>query len=524
MAYTIIEQPQEYTPAYNNIVYRLFSSNGAQAKFKFCIDLYLKDDSVGLDEYLGRFRTLLQVNRTNLELEGFFNLTDILKNAYPLTTYPQNQYQQRAYYIHADLGEEYAASATGAVTYYPAATADFVVYNGALGAQEFRQYDHTDLIDTTIVAASSGVGINALTSMPFPRVILRSTWAELGFLINGNAMNALFTYYNGNTVIGTQEIIPDTTDRVSTEVSINPDNISIPDAATRFTVVLRRQSNDNAISPVYEFEFDTSCDIYDKVNVYWQNKYGAEDSFVFNMKSYRNSETQRNRYKTEFGLNNGYDRAGDGVYHSNTGIKHRLNTDWLTEEQLQAMGQLAESNNVFISFHNEYVAGVRASINLTFTTLPFDGGSSEYYIQAGWFLTFNTSNGALTYTDGGGNAQLTPESVITQLVADLQASDIGTYFNISYTGSAYPFVISFEAITPGDADTISSPTTTISGGPTEAAGTLSANVAGVDGVTPQRIPVLVDNNTFEYKKSENEPLFQLELSVTERLSYERQTQ
>ena len=54
--------------------------------------------------------------------------------------------------------------------------------------------------------------------------------------------------------------------------------------------------------------------------------------------------------------------------------------------------------------------------------------------------------------------------------------------------------------------------------------TTSGYVDGVDQVLPIRIPVKVENTTFDYKKDANLELYQIELTVTERLTYERQTQ
>lgn len=515
MAITVVQQPQLYTPLYNDMPIILTGQTLAKFKQKYVIKVSFADVSVPFVSDIGTFKSEVLINDIYDSGAGYFNLKDALQYLKNFTSYSVSPFQKKCWPILVEYGEEYSDTASGAVTYYQTDDFGINVFNGAFPLTEFRQYDYTDLINTTTVAASSGIGIKTLTSIQSRNVLLSSMIAA-DYLINGNSCQAVVTYYNGATALGTQEITTANSFLFQTSAEISPYELTIPTNTTRYTVQLVRTSNGNPLSDVVEYILDEGCSQYEKVNVYYQNKYGAEDVFVFDKKSTKNTDIQREVYKTSYGLTNEYTRAGVNVYNSKVTTKHVLNTDWLTKDDYIALGELVESNNVFIQFDDGFVYGSKSQFTLTITKS-----------QNNLWEILNTQVVSATKT-GAVNLllTLTPDSIIHSTAVDLYAayeaviaaSNWATYFDIDSSGVNFDnLVLIFTAKQKGTSYNL----TSFSDGDQT---NVSGYTDGVDEVIPVRIPVKVENTTFDYKKEANLELYQIELTVTERLTYERQTQ
>lgn len=506
MAITVVQQPQLYTPLYNDMPIRL-EGGTLTFKQKYVIKLYLP--------LLSAFP--IGVFKANSDNIGWFNLNDVLKYVNNFTSYPGNDTQKKpCWRVQVEYGEEYAASASSAAVYYKTGDIFFQVFNGALSLTEFREYDYTGLINTTTVAVSSGLAIKTLTSLASRKVLLSSKIAA-DYLINGNSCKAVVTYYNGATLLSTQDVTTPNTNLYQTSANVSPYELAIPPNTTRYTVQLVRVSNGNPLSDIVEYVLDTGCEQYEKVNVYYQNKYGAEDVFVFDKKSTKNTDIQRDLYKTGYGLTNDYTRAGVNVYNSKVTTKHVLNTDWLSKEDYIALGELVESNQVFIQFDEGLIIGSKSQFTLRI-------GKS----QNGLWEIFNTQTLSATKSGPVSLTVTLPSDPTSETFADdlysnyiepiLLLSNWLTYFDLDDSGvDANNIVLVFTAKQKGVAYNL----TSISDGDQM---TVSAYSDGVDEIIPTRIPVKVENTTFDYKKDANLELYQIELTVSERLTYERQTQ
>ena len=486
----------------------------AKFKSKYVIKVSFADLSVPYVFSIGTFKSELISNFVYSGV-GYFNLKDILQYLKNFTTYPSNPFEKKCWPIGIEYGEEYANTASGAVTYYSSGTIGIKVFNGAFSSTEFREYDYLDLINPTTIAASSGIATKTLTSIASRRV-LPSSKVAADYLINANSCKARVTYYNGSTLVGTQDITTPNSFLFQTSAAISPYELTIPTNTTRYTVQLLRISNDNPLSDIVEYVIYDGCSQYEKVNVYYQNKYGAEDVFVFDKKSTKNTDIQREVYKTGYGLTNDYTRAGVNVYNSKISTKHVLNTDWLSKDDYIALGELIESNQVFIDFGETAILGTKAQFTLIIT--KSQNGEWEI-LNAQTVSAIKTGAVNLTFT-------LTPNTVIYDRADDLYAayesvinsSNWATYFDIDTSGvTETQIILVFTAKAKGTNYNL---TTFSDGDQTAVTGYSDA----IDDVLPIRIPVKVDNTTFEYKKDANLELYQIELTVTERLTYERQIQ
>ena len=526
MAITILEQPKTHTPLYNDQVVLMSSNLVNNPKFMFGLDVEITIEGLA-NVFLGRLKSPAVTDFNILQQRGFFNVKELLKNSNYFQTKSNFILSDKSHLIRLTPGEEYASSPSGVATYYAgSAVINYVAFNGALRLNEYIDFMPTDLINTTTIAASNGIGQYIMSSYTQPKDILKSTINELTFLCNGGTnTRALITYFNGNTLLSTQTVALTTANRTDVTVNGSYNSLAVPLTATKYTIALERVSNGNDLSPTYTYNLIDACSKYPTLNVYFQNKWGAYDSFIFNKKSTKNDSINRKTYQKQdryINTYNAYDPA-IRVYDSEIKTKHTLNTDWINEEQLNWLSELVESNNVQFSYDSEFILGVKAEI--TITVLP--------YANDDW--RFNPSSQVLNATMGGVTS-LTASFPVTATPYDrgddfyfdkvkpvIQASNWNTYFDFEESGvTAEAIVFKLIAKQKGTAYTLTSVTT---GAPNpDDQINSSNNIAGITEVMPTLIPVTVDNTSFEFKTRDNDKLFQLTLNVTETSVYNRQNQ
>lgn len=519
MAITIVEQPLTHTPLYNDAVVIMGSPLANSPKFMYCLDVTLVLEGMS-NQYLGRLKTPAVVDPNTLFNRGFFNVKELLKSSNYFQTKSNFIFSDKSHPIILTPGEEYASSPSGVATYYASsAIINTVVFNGALRLNEYIDFVPTDLINTGTIAASSGIGQYLMSSYTDVKEILKSTLNELTFLCNGGTnTRALVTYYNGNTLLSTQTVALTTVNRTDITVNGSYNSLSVPPTATKYTIALERVSNGNDLSPTYTYNLLDACSKYPTLNVYFQNKWGAYDSFIFNLKSTKNDSINRKTYQKQdryLTTYNAYDPA-IRVYDSEIKTKHTLNTDWITQEQLNWLSELVESNNVQFSYDSEFILGTYASFNLRI-------GKSE---NNEWEILNTTSVSATKSGPVSLAMTLAPNGLIygdalelfDAYSGDIFFSGYETYYDIDSSGvDANNILIKFTAKGKGTAYDLTGITTV-------GQMIVTNYVNGTNDIMPTLIPVTVDNTSFEFKTRDNDKLFQLTLNVTETSVYNRQNQ
>jgi hypothetical protein len=527
MPITIVEQPKTHTPIYNDMVTIMGSTLQSNPKFMFCLDVEIIREGAS-NVYLGRLKAPGVVDLNTSFKRGFFNIKELLKGT--------NYFQTKKNFLDADIshlirltpGEEYAASPSGTATYYPSsANIQYVGFNGALRLNEYIDFVPTDLINTGTIAASSGIGQYIMSSYTQPKDILKSTINELTFLCNGGTnTRALITYFNGNALLSTQTVALTTANRTDVTVNGSYNSLALPPTATKYTIALERISNGNDLSPSYTYNLIDACSKYPTLNVYFQNKWGAYDSFIFNKKSTKNDSINRKTYQKQdryLQTYNAYDPA-IRVYDSEIKTKHTLNTDWINEEQLNWLSELVESNNVQFSYDSEFILGRKAEVTITVAENP----------AGRWF--FDPYGQEMTATMGAVSlSAIFPASSVTQydvpqdffddkIKPVILASNWATYFDIDESGiTDVAIVFKMVAKQKGTAFNLTSPYAG-SGGIVGSQMAASNNIAGITEVMPTLIPITIDDTSFEFKTKDNDKLFQLTINATETSVYNRQNQ
>ena len=527
MAITILEQPKTHTPLYNDQVVLMSSNLVNNPKFMFCLDVEITLEGLG-NSYIARLKSPAVVDLNTFQQRGFFNVKELLKNSNYFQTKSNFLFADKSHPIRLIPGEEYAASPSGAATYYPSsANIQYVGFNGALRLNEYIDFVPTDLINTTTIAASSGIGQYIMSSYTQPKDILKSTINELTFLCNGGTnTRAVFSYYINNALITTQTITQTTANRTDLTVNGSYNALAVPTNANKIGIRLERISNGQWLTNQYEYNLVEACSKYPTLNVYFQNKWGAYDSFIFNKKSTKNDSINRKTYQKQdryLQTYNAYDPA-IRVYDSEIKTKHTLNTDWINEEQLNWLSELVESNNVQFSYDSDFILGRKAEVTITVAENP----------AGRWF--FDPYGQEMTATMGAVSlSAIFPASSVTQydvpqdffedkIKPVILASNWATYFDIDESGiTDVAIVFKMVAKQKGTAFNLTSPYAG-SGGIVGSQMAASNNIAGITEVLPTLIPVTIDDTSFEFKTRDNDKLFQLTLNVTETSVYNRQNQ
>lgn len=525
MAITVVETPKSYNPIYNDNVVLLSSNLTSNPKFKFVIDVDLEAPGLGYF-LLGRFKCPNISDLATGTFRGYFNLKELLSTSQFFASKDLMVFDKMSWRIRVTPGEEYAASQTSAPVYYPASGQVFtyVGFNGSLRLKEYIDFVPSDLVNPTIIAASSGIAQYPLTTYRLPKKVLKSTINELTFLTNGGTnTRAVASYYNNGGLLSTQTIALTTANNTDVTVDASYSTLAVPPTANKIGVRLERISNGEWLSYQYEYDIVDACSKFNKVNVYFQNKWGGMDAFVFNMRETVTDQIERKNYQKMdryIQTYNAYNQASQ-TYASTIKTTHVLNTDWVTEAEMNWLSELAESNNVLISYDSEFVEGVKAEITITILPPSVDWDfDNDQVLNA-------TMGGATSLTASfpatSGDYAFADDFYFAEIKPVLVSSNWNTYFDFDESGvTQSQIVFKLIAKTKGTSSTLTAITAGASGSADQI--NVSNNIAGIDEVLPTLIPVTVDNNSFEWKKSTVDKLFQLELRATETSLYNRQTQ
>jgi hypothetical protein len=344
----------------------------------------------------------------------------------------------------------------------------------------------------------------------------------LTFLCNGGTnTRAIVSYYNVNELITTQTVAVTTANRTDLTVNGSFNALAVPTNATRYTIALERISNGNDLSPTYSYNLVDACSKYPTLNVYFQNKWGAYDSFIFNKKSTKRDSINRKTYQKQDRYINTYNSYDPAIrtYDSEIKTRHTLSTDWVTEEEMTWLSELVESNNVQFSYDSEFILGVKAEITITVIENPagewwFDPNAQVMNATIGAInltATFPVSTTSYSFADDFYFAEIKPVLV---------ASNWNTYFDIDESGvTSSAIVFKMVAKTKGTSSTL---TNVSVGSQDDDLMTSSNNISGINEVLPNTIPIQIEDTSFEFKTRDNDKLFQLTINAVETSVYNRQ--
>jgi hypothetical protein len=340
---SIDQQPQAYSPGYNENMYLATSSGTAQTNFRYVFDVYASNGSTLIA------RVKLPARPT--DNKGLFDAKRIIENylSYDLPTANENagfyQNSQSFHKYTIKVGEEYDVAGTLTHYYAQRTISGKFIWNAALEWLEFRDFLYTDYLLTAGLT-----GHPFLTNSPSTQRIESSqnAWLYMTTATSGSIKTAEFKKYDANNVLLDSKYISSSLFNLTTSDgnrflrlacgTANMEHYSPGwlTGADHYTVQVM-DSTSGLVSQMKRYDIAENCR-FATVRLHWLNKLGGFDSFNFTMKSREGLVITKQQYKKRYGADTGawsygsHDR-GDVIFDSRGKQEFNINSDWITEEE-----------------------------------------------------------------------------------------------------------------------------------------------------------------------------------------------
>lgn len=312
MSITINQQLDEITPAYNEMVYVVTSTNIAEDNFKYIADVYIDGTytkRLSLPANPTFSNAVVDVHRV---VETFLTYDIDIAETSGVTQCPETWCE-----VVVKFGEEYGLSSSG-VTVYPDLTNSSSVFAFAGSLPEF---DFIDYVDTDYILDSSG----HLFQTNAPRSNFKIATNQImwlgGYVNTDNDVNVLVvaTYNSAGTLIDEYQITNqfdtpsgDDNDRFLKFVAgWNLNDVPqaqlitgtqpILDTTVYYYDVYTADAGNVVTSEKFRIYPTDECSAFDSFELHFQNVFGWFDTFVFNSKSNHNVAIDRKEYKKQTG-------------------------------------------------------------------------------------------------------------------------------------------------------------------------------------------------------------------------------
>lgn len=347
MSITVHQQPENNTPAYNDINF-VVSENSAYTNnnFKFIADVFQGTTRIA------RLKAPIYPNSTN---KGVFNIGRLIENFVTLDwnindTAPSGCPNSYVGY-KVNFGYEYSTGSTSPIIEVTGSSnvTGLTAYNMALNPIDFVSFDEDNYLNT-------GNTSKFLTSIRSKTIY--SDQKDWLYFWRGNAGSVEITSYPAAT---TQIILlSGITDSV-VRVPI------IPASGSTYLEVVTKGTG-GAKSETYTFYIENECTKYTNNDVYFLNRLGGVESFRFNRVRKDNFSVTRKQYRKNAyslsGTNYSYqtDAQNNTNYYTEASQKITLNSDFITEDESIWLKELVMSPNIWIMDD-----GVLKALNITST-------------------------------------------------------------------------------------------------------------------------------------------------------------
>ena len=358
MAITILQQPLDYSPVYNDINFVCSSTNVAQANFNFIFDVKINGTLVS------RHRIPARPDNNF----GLFNVKRIAEN-YVSQNFPYGNIivgtsSTSILLLVVEVGEEYGSTPT----IYPtlATSGSKYLWTACLDAPEWVDYTVSKYrLMTSQMAVSQLLTNNAnnrikLTEKAYISALVGETNAVQNFQVraydssNSLIKNTYITNPYATITITAQRMInvPSGPSNLNQILNANLDGSTqnqgnIIPSNTAWYEVTTRGTSASSIPVVYTI--NTDCTKYDSKRIYFFNKLGAYDAFTFDLVSRENNSIERKQYRRNLGGFSGSPYVYTDLQRSNiiydTQIRETmvLNSNWITEAESVWLEELLTS-------------------------------------------------------------------------------------------------------------------------------------------------------------------------------------
>lgn len=359
--YTISQQPALFSPAYNDLVFVVTSSNKTQTSFNYIATIYIGSDQITLKSPADPTYGSGVFNFGRI-VEAYVN-SDIDKSTYG---FQRNTNSYIGYYVK--FGEEYGST----ITQYLNITTSVVkyVWNGVLDFLETQTYNQDGY-------TMEGAG-TFLTSFLGERNQLTGDYSWLYWVADGSSPTSLshmdiksytsagaliksvgFTnpYSSSGTITNHFARFSTGKPQLNTFATIDMrygTSPAIPSNAAYYKVAFQDASSGTISSIVTYNIVDSDCK-YTAYRLHFLNRLGGFDSYNFTKVSHNTTEIKKSQYKAPIGAltsasafgYNKYDR-GDRQYSIISKDTIKLSSDWLSEAESTWLRELVESPEIYL--------------------------------------------------------------------------------------------------------------------------------------------------------------------------------
>ena len=402
MAITIVSEPTIHEPVYNYLNYKVSSTNSGNTGFKYIYDTYINGVLV-FTSYNAPAPNAFGYTNIGRVVESYLtNDGSTLLTGSDARTLCLNSYVES---VQLKVGEQYIVA--GVITNYPALTTSSTIYpfNGALNYLDRASYGYAQYLMNNTVGS-----LRFLTNMPNEVNVYRDQWQWLTLMrdsVNVNGMQVSF-YNSAGSSLGTANILLNTDAtlvsgrlirinaglenlaNVSNSYFVTPFDITaIQDEVSYYTIFVYNTSNSNKLSELFTFNIkDRNCKFEGK-ELYFQNRFGAFESFTFNLVSTQSATIEKSTYTNNTIYSQLNYESTDRLTTSIGNITKDTFTatsDWITESESLWLKELIESPVVYLNYNDTLLP-----INIT--TNSYDVYTKEnkkmFNIKIDYQYTFN---------------------------------------------------------------------------------------------------------------------------------------
>lgn len=347
MAITISQQPQAWTPAYNDQYITALSDEIAQPNFKYLVEVSIDYDLNGTPTNITYSYQFLP------RPDGYlvFNAKEIVKNYIQHFIKPLDYDILECVNSRVEVGVTVIEDWTGVVT-PDTETINYNAWNASLTEKQMYSFSYGDYISSTSFVRVHSVATSGLLSYPFEKQTLKSD-VFLQFVKPSTLDNI---QYNLVDTDGTTDLNSVGLSGTMTTNKIYQINISPQLAKSLWSGVTVGQfirvdfvSTVATILYTYTYEIKELCTKHDVNRIYYLNRRGGISSFPFEMLSTQTIDAITNEVRL------GSKKIVSGEYvslpyqHENLVVNTQetymksLQTNWLTTQQMIYLEELFSS-------------------------------------------------------------------------------------------------------------------------------------------------------------------------------------
>ena len=376
MALTISQQPQEWTPAFNDQWITALSDEIAQPDFKYIVQTeinYILD---------GTPTTATFTDNILPRPDGYlvYNAKEKVKN------YVQNFFKPFDYTIVEAVNEMVLVTVTITEDWTGVVISDidnysYYAWNACLTEKQMYEYNYLDYISSNDAIKVHSVATDSTTSYPFENQTFNAD-VYLHFVKPSNltTINYKLIDTNGVDIIDDENFTGSmTTDKIY-QINISPQFAEQTFGGVNVGMFIKVDFFDNsgAILYSYTYEIKELCTKHDVNRVYYRNRRGGVSSFPFEQMSTdsienKTNEVRLNRNKIVSGVftYNPYDHE-NRVVSTQEIFKKSLMTNWITQQENEYLEELYSSPQVWVVNENDgYTQNLYDYVPVTSKSAPF---------------------------------------------------------------------------------------------------------------------------------------------------------